>query len=104
MRSLHTTHLPLQFVNPCFCRQQMSPASFCLRGVRRVLREMTEAMTADFLRWQEFDKSPRVANHSPDGVIEHAGIRRHSLRLQIRQWTSKEHAQRSANCDGILAC
>lgn len=35
-----------------------------------MLREMTEAMTADFLRWQEFDKSPRVANHSPDGVIE----------------------------------
>ena len=40
------------------------------RGLRRVLRELTETITADFLRWQEFDKSPRVANHSADGVIE----------------------------------
>ncbi|TAG47413.1 MAG: ornithine cyclodeaminase [Betaproteobacteria bacterium] len=40
------------------------------RGIRRVLREMTEAIEEDFRRWSEFDKSPRVANHSPDGVIE----------------------------------
>ena len=31
---------------------------------------MTEAIEEDFLRWNDFDKSPRVANHSPDGVIE----------------------------------
>ena len=70
MRSLHTTHLAPAIRQPLF----LSPADVArlvrLRGVRRVLREMTEAMTADFLRWQEFDKSPRVANHSPDGVIE----------------------------------
>ncbi len=40
------------------------------RGVRRVLREMTDAITQDFLRWNAFDKSPRIANHSADGVIE----------------------------------
>lgn len=40
------------------------------RGVRRVLREIAEAIAEDFLRWNDFDKAPRVANHSADGVIE----------------------------------
>ncbi|MGL5003570.1 MAG: ornithine cyclodeaminase [Casimicrobium sp.] len=40
------------------------------RGLRRVLRDIAEAIAEDFLRWQDFDKSPRVANHSADGVIE----------------------------------
>jgi ornithine cyclodeaminase len=40
------------------------------RGLRRVLREIAEAIAEDFLRWPDFDKSPRVANHSPEGVIE----------------------------------
>ena len=52
----------------------LSPTDVALivqqRGVRRVLREMTEAIFEDFLRWNEFDKSPRVAHHSDVGVIE----------------------------------
>jgi ornithine cyclodeaminase len=60
----------MKFRQPLF----LSPVDVALlvqqRGVRRVLREMTEAIEEDFLRWSEFDKSPRVANHSPDGVIE----------------------------------
>ncbi len=60
----------MTFRQPLF----LSPADVALlvrqRGVRRVLREMTEAIEEDFLRWSEFDKSPRVANHSPNGVIE----------------------------------
>ncbi len=52
----------------------LSPADVArlvrLRGVRRVLRELTDAIAADFRRWPDFDKAPRVANHSPDGVIE----------------------------------
>jgi ornithine cyclodeaminase len=60
----------MTFRQPLF----LSPVDVALlvqqRGVRRVLREMTEAIEEDFLRWNEFDKSPRVANHSPDGVIE----------------------------------
>ncbi len=35
-----------------------------------MLREIATAIEEDFLRWQEFDKSPRVANHSENGVIE----------------------------------
>jgi ornithine cyclodeaminase len=39
-------------------------------GVERMLSELTEAVQADFLRWESFDKTPRVASHSPVGVIE----------------------------------
>ncbi|CAN0627950.1 Ornithine cyclodeaminase [Burkholderia multivorans] len=39
-------------------------------GVTRVLRELVDTLRADFLRWNDFDKSPRVACHSRDGVIE----------------------------------
>lgn len=39
-------------------------------GLRRVLRDLAERIAADFARWPEFDKSPRVAAHSPIGVIE----------------------------------
>ncbi|MDP1899551.1 MAG: ornithine cyclodeaminase [Rubrivivax sp.] len=40
------------------------------RGLPEVLRLMVDAIEADFRRWPEFDKSPRLASHSPAGVIE----------------------------------
>ena len=39
-------------------------------GLPEVLRRMEAAITADFRRWGEFDKSARVASHSAQGVIE----------------------------------
>ncbi|HEY4802203.1 MAG TPA: ornithine cyclodeaminase [Paraburkholderia sp.] len=39
-------------------------------GVRRFLSELVDAIEADYRRWADFDKSPRVACHSRDGVIE----------------------------------
>ena len=39
-------------------------------GVENVLRELAGYIEADFRRWPEFDKTPRVAAHSSDGVIE----------------------------------
>lgn len=39
-------------------------------GIETMLVELSEAIEADFLRWDLFDKTPRVAAHSPDGVIE----------------------------------
>ncbi|BCG02325.1 ornithine cyclodeaminase (plasmid) [Paraburkholderia sp. PGU19] len=39
-------------------------------GVPRFIDELVSTLRADFLRWAEFDKSPRVACHSRDGVIE----------------------------------
>jgi ornithine cyclodeaminase len=39
-------------------------------GVERVLVELTDVIEADFRRWDAFDKTPRVASHSREGVIE----------------------------------
>lgn len=39
-------------------------------GLSRCIAGMAERIERDFLRWQDFDKSARVACHSADGVIE----------------------------------
>ncbi|HEX4056796.1 MAG TPA: ornithine cyclodeaminase [Galbitalea sp.] len=40
------------------------------RGVERTMVELVDYLDADFRRWPQFDKSPRVAAHSAKGVIE----------------------------------
>ncbi|MBB5705923.1 ornithine cyclodeaminase [Sphingopyxis panaciterrulae] len=40
------------------------------RGLETVLADLVDHIEADFRRWDEFDKSPRFASHSPGGVIE----------------------------------
>jgi ornithine cyclodeaminase len=39
-------------------------------GVPRFLNELADTIYADYLRWPDFDKSPRLACHSSVGVIE----------------------------------
>lgn len=39
-------------------------------GIERFLVELAGYIEADFLRWEAFDKTPRIAAHSVDGVIE----------------------------------
>jgi ornithine cyclodeaminase len=39
-------------------------------GIDRVLIDLAAEIEADFLRWPQFDKTPRVASHSDIGVIE----------------------------------
>jgi ornithine cyclodeaminase len=39
-------------------------------GVEIFLKELTGAIEADFARWPEFDKTPRLGSHSHNGVIE----------------------------------
>ncbi len=39
-------------------------------GVETVLKELADCIEEDFRRWELFDKTPRVASHSRDGVIE----------------------------------
>ncbi len=39
-------------------------------GVARFLAELAQAIADDYLRWNDFDKSARLACHSPGGVIE----------------------------------
>ena len=40
------------------------------RGAARFIAELAAEIEADFLRWEDFDKSPRHATHSSVGVIE----------------------------------
>jgi ornithine cyclodeaminase len=55
-----TTYLSAQHLIQLVRRKGLSA---CIAGV-------AERIEADYLRWNEFDKSPRVASHSRDGVIE----------------------------------
>ncbi|PVE98234.1 ornithine cyclodeaminase [Microbacterium sp. TPD7012] len=40
------------------------------RGAETIMAEMADTIEEDFRRWESFDKSERVANHTPFGVIE----------------------------------
>ena len=52
----------------------VSPQDIChlvrSQGMAATLQGMAAYIHQDFLRWQSFDKAPRVASHSSDGVIE----------------------------------
>ncbi len=39
-------------------------------GMPALLNRLVARLEADFRRWPEFDKAPRLASHSPGGVIE----------------------------------
>ena len=39
-------------------------------GVAETIAAIADRIEADFLRWPDFDKTPRVASHSEEGVIE----------------------------------
>lgn len=39
-------------------------------GLETFLLELTDAVEDDFRRWNSFDKTPRIASHSREGVIE----------------------------------
>jgi len=48
-------------------------------GINRFLRELAAYIEADFRRWPEFDKTPRIAAHSAEGVIELMPTSDHTL-------------------------
>eukprot|EP01036_Dinobryon_divergens_P016649 gene16649-22583_t len=39
-------------------------------GVTQFIGELADTIQEDFVRWHDFDKSARVADHSGIGVIE----------------------------------
>ena len=39
-------------------------------GIAPMLTGLADYIEADFRRWEQFDKTPRVASHSAEGVIE----------------------------------
>ena len=63
-----TPHLPRQ--NTLFLSPQDVANIVGRVGLAATLHGMATYIRQDFLRWQDFDKSARLAAHSPDGVIE----------------------------------
>ena len=41
-----------------------------MTGVGNIIAGMVNFLEEDFKKWQSFDKIPRVASHTPFGVIE----------------------------------
>ncbi|GAA3540693.1 ornithine cyclodeaminase [Aeromicrobium flavum] len=39
-------------------------------GAESIIAGMTDALESDFRRWSAFEKTARIASHSPEGVIE----------------------------------
>lgn len=48
-------------------------------GLKNFITTLADYIRDDYARWQEFDKSPRVANHVPGGVIELMPTADHTL-------------------------
>ncbi|MEO6624229.1 MAG: ornithine cyclodeaminase [Burkholderiaceae bacterium] len=61
----HLTTASTQFLSA-----RDAAAIVCRLGLANCLRGMADAIHADYLRWQEFDKHARLASHSEVGVIE----------------------------------
>ena len=72
------------------------------RGAEAIIAEMAAVVEADFGRWREFEKTPRVASHSPSGVIELMPTSDGAdLRLQVRQRASEQPARGPADGDRV---
>ncbi len=62
-----------------FLSAERAAAMIAAKGLAACLGGMLDYIESDFRRWQDFDKSPRVASHSRLGVIELMPIADHSL-------------------------
>ncbi|CDS53259.1 Ornithine cyclodeaminase [Polaromonas sp. CG9_12] len=65
MNTTATTSLSTLFLSP-----QDVAGIVSRQGMVQTLQGMADCIRQDFLRWQSFDKSARLASHSPGGVIE----------------------------------
>lgn len=62
--------LPGPQVQTDFLSATDAPRLVARVGVLECLRHISQALEADFSRWNDFDKTARTAAHSPHGVIE----------------------------------
>jgi ornithine cyclodeaminase len=53
-----------------FLSAERAAEMIAAKGVAECIARMAEYIRADFVRWNDFEKTPRVANHSSDGVVE----------------------------------
>lgn len=64
------SHTPLSTVHPLYLSAPDAVALVRRKGLKACIAGIAEHIREDFLRWHDFDKSARVANHSREGVIE----------------------------------
>ncbi len=62
--------LPQANHNTLFLSPQDVAEIISREGMVKTLQGMASSIREDFLRWESFDKSARLASHSQDGVIE----------------------------------
>ena len=68
---MSTPHTPsFSRTNTLFLSPQDVAALVARLGLAATLQGLAATIHQDFLRWKSFDKAPRVASHSLDGVIE----------------------------------
>lgn len=75
-------------------------------GLPKLLRRMVDYLEADFLRWQDFDKSARTAAHSEVGVIELmpvADAREYSFKYVNGHPGNTRHGLPTVMAFGVLA-
>ena len=75
-------------------------------GVADCLRGMVDAIHGDYLRWQEFDKSARLASHSQVGVIELmpiADAARYAFKYVNGHPSNQAHGLPTVMAFGVLA-
>ncbi len=57
-------------VNPLYLSVPDAAQLILAKGLKNCIAAIADNLREDFMRWGDFDKSARVANHSRDGVIE----------------------------------
>jgi ornithine cyclodeaminase len=75
-------------------------------GITRLFTELVRELEADFLRWNDFDKSARVASHSELGVIELMPIsdaRRYAFKYVNGHPGNTRHGMPTVMAFGVLA-
>jgi ornithine cyclodeaminase len=71
MHDLNTTvRRSAQHLHTAFLSPQHVAEIVRTRGLAQIFAGLVQTLRADFLRWEAFDKSARVASHSAHGVIE----------------------------------
>lgn len=61
---------PAMSVSPLYLSAPAAVALVQRKGLKACIAGISELIHKDFMRWNDFDKSARVANHSLQGVIE----------------------------------
>ncbi|MBV8502452.1 MAG: ornithine cyclodeaminase [Paucibacter sp.] len=75
-------------------------------GIHEFYKRLVQQLESDFLRWGEFDKSPRSAAHSSDGVIELmpiADARHYSFKYVNGHPKNHQHGLPTVMAFGVLA-